>query len=230
MLERGRPGAELLAVVAHHPDPVAGLGRVVAQVADHVLDRPERNPVAQPLLRAEHREQVALVLGRVGAPKVLLGDRRRAEVLVVEDRPAVARGLERRRQVRLPDPLGQPGAERPAAGDTLDHRGHAGELVEPVVRGQRREDRLVQAAAQELDLVAVDERPEALEERRPLGCEPLEQRTRVVEREAHARVALERLDHRQIRLLKDLAEHPPEVADGLVVVDCQGQRDPGCQR
>ena len=50
------------------PDAVAGLGRVVAQVADHVLDGPERDPVAQALLRAEHRQQLALVLGRVRRP------------------------------------------------------------------------------------------------------------------------------------------------------------------
>ena len=110
-----RPGAELLAVVAHHPDAVARLGRVVAQVADHVLDRPERDPVAQALLRPEDGEQVALVLGRVGAPQVLLGDRGRAEVLVVEDRPAVAGRGERRRQVGLPDALGEPGAASAAA-------------------------------------------------------------------------------------------------------------------
>ena len=160
-----RPGAELLAVVAHHPDPVARLGRVVAQVADDVLDRPERDPVAQALLRPEDREQVALVLGRVGAPQVLLGDRRRAEVLVVEDRPAVAGRGERRRQVGLPDALGEPGAGRTAPGDALDHAGHPRQLVDAVALGERREDRLVQAAAQDLDLVLVDEGAQPLEER-----------------------------------------------------------------
>ena len=48
-----RPGAELLAVVAHHPDAVAVLGRVVAQVVDDLLDLAERDPVAQALLGAE---------------------------------------------------------------------------------------------------------------------------------------------------------------------------------
>ena len=86
-----RPAAELLAVVAHHPDPVAGVGGVVAQVVDDLTDLAERDAVAQALLRAEDPQQVALVLGRVRAPEVLLGDRRGAEVGVVEDRPVVAR-------------------------------------------------------------------------------------------------------------------------------------------
>ena len=51
------PGAELLAVVAHHPDPVAVLRRVVAQVLDDRLHRPERDPVAEALLGPEDREQ-----------------------------------------------------------------------------------------------------------------------------------------------------------------------------
>ena len=50
---RARPAAELLAVVAHHPDALAILGRVAAQVVDQVADRLPRDPVAQTLLGAE---------------------------------------------------------------------------------------------------------------------------------------------------------------------------------
>ena len=66
------------------------------------------------------RQELALVLGRVRAPEVLLGDRRGAEVGVVEDRPVVAGGGQRGRQVRLPDALGEPGAARPAAERRLE--------------------------------------------------------------------------------------------------------------
>ena len=230
MLVGRRPGPELLAVVAHHADPVAGLGGVVAEVADDVLDVPERDPVAQALLGPEDRQQPALVLGRVGAPQVRLGDRGRPEVLVVEDRPAVARADQRRRQVRLPDALGQPRPERTPAGDPLDHLGHPRELVDPVLLGQRGEHGLVQAAAEDLDLAAVDQRAQPLEEGGSLGRQPLEQRARVVQREPDARVALEGRDHRQVGLLVHLGEHPAEVADRLVVVDGEGERDAGCHR
>ena len=47
-----------------------------------------------------------------------------------------------------------------------------------------------------------------------------------MERHADTRVALERLEHRQVRLLVDLGEDPAEVADGLVVMDGEGERDP----
>ncbi len=221
-----RPGAELLAVVAHHAHPVAGLGGVVAQVVDHGLDRPERDPVAQALLGAEHREQVALVLGGVGAPQGLLGDRGGPEVLVVEDRPAVSGPGQRGRQVWLPHALGQPCPARPAAGQRLQAVRHPGQLVEAVALGQGGQDRLVQAAAEELDLPARHQRAQAFEELRPLGRQPLEQRARVVQRQPDAGVALERLEHRQVGLAVDLREHPAEVADGLVIVDRQRQRDP----
>jgi len=57
---------------------------------------------------------MALVLGRVGPPEILFRDRRRAEMRVVEDRPVVARGDERARQVGFPDPLSAPRPARPA--------------------------------------------------------------------------------------------------------------------
>ena len=90
-----------------------------------------------------------------GPQSAFLGDRRGPEVGVVEDRPAVAGRDERRRQVRLPDPLGEPGAARPAAEHALELVGHPDELADPVALGQRGEDRLVPAAADDLDLAAV---------------------------------------------------------------------------
>ena len=120
MLPGRRPGTELLAVVAHRPDPRAVLGGVLAQVVDDLLDVAERDPVAQALLGPEDAQELALVLRRVRAPQVLLRDRRRAEVGVVEDRPVVAGGDQRGRQVRFPDALGQPGPGRPPSEQTLD--------------------------------------------------------------------------------------------------------------
>jgi len=39
-------------------------------------------------------------------------------------------------------------------------------------------------------------------------------------------MALERIDHREIGVLEGLGDHPAEVADGLMVVKGQRQRDP----
>ena len=219
------PGAELLAVVAHHADPLPGLCRVLAQVGDHVIDLAERDQVAEALLRAEDRQHAALVVRRVRPPVAIFGDRRRSEVVVVDDRPAVAGGDERRRHVRLPDPLGEPGTARPAAGDALHRVGHLLELADPVALGERREHRLVVAAAEQLHLAAVDEAAESLQEVRPLGAHPVEERPGVVEGEPHPGMALQRLDQRQVGVLEDIRDDPSEVADGLVVVNREGEGD-----
>ena len=184
-----------------------------------------RDAVAQALLRAEDGQQPALVVGRVGAPHVVLGDGRAAQVVVVEHGVRVAGVDQGRRQRRLPDALRQPRAAGSDAEPSLQVGAHALELAEPVAVGQRRQDRLEVAAADDLDLAAGDERPQPLEERRLVGVEPLEQRPGVVQRHAHARMALERPDHRLVGALVDLVDDPAEVAHRLVVVEDQRERD-----
>ena len=176
-----RPRTELLAVIAHRPDPLAILRRMIAQVADDVLDSAERDPVAETLFRAEDRQELSLVLRRVRSPQVLLADRGSPEVRVVKDRPVVTGGDERGRQVRLPDPLGQPGAPGSAAEEGGRFVAHPAELADPVALRQRGEDGFVVAAAEDLDLLARDERTEPHDEVRALGAQPLEERSRVVQ-------------------------------------------------
>ena len=119
-----------------------------------------------------------------GPQSASFGDRGRPEVGVVEDRPLVAGRDERRRQVGLPDPLGEPGAARAVAEQSLQLVGHPDELADPVALRQGREDRLVPAAADDLDLAAPDEAGQPVEELGPLGPQPGQQGTGVVEREA----------------------------------------------
>ena len=76
------------------------------------------------------RQELALVLGRVRAPQVLLRDRRGPEVGVVEDRPVVAGRDQRGRQVRLPDALGEPGPARPPPERRLELVGHPAQLAD----------------------------------------------------------------------------------------------------
>jgi hypothetical protein len=222
----GRPGAELLAVVAHRPEPLAVIGRVVAEVADHVVDLGERDPVAETLLRPEDGQDLALVVGRVRPPQVVLGDGRRPEMGVVEDGPVVAGRDEGRRQVGLPDALGEPGAARPAAEGRLDLVGHPAELADTVALGQGGEDRLVPAAADDLDLAALGKGGEAADELGPLGAEPGKEGAGVVEGDADPGMTLEGADHREVGPVVGLGDHPAEVADGLVIVEGQRQRDP----
>ncbi len=158
------PGAELLAVVAHRSEAVARLGRVVAQVADDVVDLGERDPVAKALLGAEDGQDLALVVGGVRAPQVVLGDGRGPEVGVVEDGPVVAGRDERGRKVRLPDALREPRATRAATERRLELVGHPDQLPDPVALGQGGEDRFVPAAADDLDLAPLGQHRQAGDE------------------------------------------------------------------
>ena len=129
------------------------------------------------------------------------------------------------RQIRLPDPLGEPRAARPSAEQPLQLVGHPDELADPVALGQGGEDRLIPAAADDLDLAAPDEPPEALDELGPFGGDPVEEGTGVVESELNAGMPFEGLEHRQVGLFVGLGNDPAEVADGLVVVDRQRYRN-----
>ena len=156
-----RPRPELLAVVAHHPDPVPVLGGVVAEIVDDLLDVPERDPVAQALLRPEHAQELALVLGRVRTPQILLGDGGGTEVGVVEDRPVVAGRDQRCREVWFPDTFGQPGPDRPLPEQSLEFLAPSAALADPITLRERGEDRFVVATADDLDLVARRRAPTA---------------------------------------------------------------------
>ena len=226
MLPGRRPRPELLAVVAHHPDPLAIVGGVLAQVVDDLVHLAEGDPVAEPLLGPEDAQDVALVLGRVWAPEVLLGDGGRPEMRVIEDRPGIARGDQGGRQVGLPDALGEPRPVGPPPEDRLDLVGHPARLAEAVALGERGQDGLVQTATEDLDLAALDQRDQPVDEPGLLGAQPVEERPRVMEREADPRVAFQRRDHRLVGLSEDLGEDPAEVPDRLVVVDRERERDP----
>ena len=152
------------------PTRVAVLGRVVAQVADDVLDAAERDPVAQPLLRPEHASAGCpgprSCTRPTGSPP---GSTRRGSA----GRRGSSTGSRRRRAPSAgPAPRRARRARRPgpAARDPLELVGHPRQLGDAVALRERREDRLVQAAAQELDLAALDERAQPLEEVRALGA------------------------------------------------------------
>jgi hypothetical protein len=144
---------------------------------------------------------------------------------IVEDGPTVAGGHERRRQVGLPHAFCEPGATRPPAEDGLELISHTHELAHPIALRQRGEDRLVPAATDDLHLTPIDERSQALNEARPLGTKPGEEGARVVEGEVDAGVTLQRIEHRQVGVVVGVGDDPAEVADGLVVMKRQGERD-----
>ena len=97
-----------------------------------------------------------------------------------------------------------------ALGRALEQQGHAGAS---------------KVAARYLDLVALDQCPQPLDGFGPGGLEPVEEGARVVQAQAHARVPLERVEHGRVGPLPVLVEDEAEVADGLMVVQDQRERD-----
>ena len=159
MLQGVRPGAELLAVVAHGAEPLAALRGGVPEIGDHLVDIAERDAIAEPLLRAEDRQQPALVVGRIRPPHRVLLDGGRPEVGIVDDRRGIAGRHQGRRQVGFPDTFGEPGGPGPVAHQCLDRLGHARQLLDPVPLWKRGEDRLEVRTADDLHLSARGERP-----------------------------------------------------------------------
>ena len=190
----------------------------------------ERDPVAQALLGAEDRQQAGpgprSCRRPTGSSSGIDG---RAEVLVVEDRPAGSR--RRRAPSAGPAPRRARRATRRAAAGRRSASTTSRHPRQLVRRGRARAARRGPARTGRRPGSRPGRgRPARRSRSRnvgPLGRQPLEQRARVVQRQPDARVALERLDHRQVGLLVDLGEHPAEVADRLVVVDGEGERDAG---
>ena len=105
----------------------------------------------------------------------------------------------------------------------LEVVGHHVDLPARVALRQHREHRLVEAAAEQLDLTALDERAQLVEVVGPLALDPLEQRPGVVQRHLHRRELGERVDERPVAVVVRLLEHVPEVSVGLMVVDGEEQ-------
>ncbi len=221
---RVRPEAELLSVIA------VGRGRaavVLCQVVDDLLRRGEWDPVAEPLVDGEDGRRVPGLLGDVIAGNPILRHASGAEVGVVEERVADAGLREDPRQIGIPDALGQPHALRPCPEVPLAEHGHHLELTDRVMIGEHREDGLVEAAAQDLDLSPLDQRAEALEVRGPVLLDPLEQRTREVQADLHRLEPLDQIRDRPIAALVGVREDVLEVADGLVIVEDEEERPGG---
>ena len=199
----------------------------LAQVGDDLLDIVERDQVAEPLLGPEDGQEPALVVRGVGAPhRVLAGPRRHGGA----NRRGSSSGSRRPRATweRGSQTRSASHAPRGALAEAWPRRvvairpaGHA------IALRQRREDRLVQPAAQDLDLPALHQGAQVRATNAGwLGAQPLQQRPGVVQPDADLGMPLERLDHRLVGLLEDLLEDPAEVADRLVVVERQRERDP----
>ena len=193
------------------PRRVAVLGRVLAEVLDDVVDLAGTGSGSGGPARSRRRAGGWPWSSVVyGAPEGLLGDGGGTEMRVVEDRPRVAGRGERRRQVRLPDPLREPGAASAGARTCASSSSAIRcELADPVALRQRGEHRLVEAAAQRPrpGRASTRARSRVMNSGRSARSHS-SSGPRVVQRHPDGRVALERLEHRQVGEVVDLARTP----------------------
>src|SRR5207253_9979052 len=148
----------------------------------------------------------ALILGYEGRGDVLRPQTRREEVLVVEHCGCDSRFSEKRRQMRLPDALGEPRPERALSEDRVYSIGKRTNLSHPVAPRDSHQDRLVITPGEKLDLSPSDEVREVADDVRPVRLKPVKERAREVKTRLYFGVPVEGGNERGIRPLGHILE------------------------
>src|SRR6266850_1919796 len=178
----------------------------------------------RPLVDREDPQAVALLVGQVVAAERVDVEARQREVSIVDQHVLDAGLAQHTRQVRLPDALGEPHPARTDSEVRLEERREPLDLTDLVEVRQHGQDRLVESTGQELHLSARGEGPEEVEGTGRVLAQPLEQAAGIVDAQPDLRALVEPLEERPIGALGRLDHHVVEVADRLVVVDAETER------
>src|SRR2546428_8933029 len=127
------------------------LGAQLPQKGCSLLRWPERNQVAQSLVDREQTDPAAVGLGQMRTVQLLVPKSADQEMPVVDERVFHAGVGEIGRQLRLPDPLGEPQSGRRHPEAPLEVLAHAADLLEAVGAGERGPDRLIESGEQHLE-------------------------------------------------------------------------------
>ena len=149
------------------------------------------------------------------------------EMNVVEQSVADARGVQYRRELRLPDAFGQPRARGAPAKVMFEIGGEASDLFALIVGRNADENGFVEAAANHFNLSTLDQGAELGEIFRAIFFEPLQQRAGIVQRGVNLRMLFEELDERLIGFVVAGFQDAAEIAARLVRVNQQGQMELG---
>ena len=148
-LMRAGPDAELLPVVTENGRPARVADR--SEIGLDVLERVERDEIAQGLVDRKDAQAPAFVLGDIGRGQV--ADARIMKMLFIEEGELDPRRRQGPRQVGLPDALRQPEAPGLLAEILAQKIVHHPDLPEAVLLRDNGQDGLVESAAEELDLM-----------------------------------------------------------------------------
>jgi hypothetical protein len=169
-----------------------------------------------------------LLLGQVVAAERLRVEPGQSKVRVVDQDELHAGLPQHAREVGLPDPLGEPHAPGGHPEARLDELGERLDLPDLVPVRQQRENRLVEAAGQELHLPVGGESSEQIEGGSRALLEGGQQAPRAVDGQGQAGAGLrDGLQERMIGAEDRIVDDPVEVADRLVVVDTEEEVERG---
>src|SRR5258706_751831 len=158
------PTAELFPVIAHCQDTPAVRGCEGAQGFYSLVYGSPGNGIAHDFAGSEDLQDGALILGGVVAIEVAILQPYIFEMYIIQDGPLDARLADQARQSWFPDPLGDPHAtclHSEAVGDAIRQAANLGNFV--AVRDGR-EVWLVVAVAHDLNLIALFQFRDALQE------------------------------------------------------------------
>src|SRR5215468_4591763 len=110
MFERAGPASEFLHVVAHRCHAAGMRRRCILQIRNGVFYFSERQQIPERLLPREESHTLSLVFRNVRTKKFLWFKSRRKKMVIVHKRIAHLRSSQRRRQLWLPNSLGEPSA------------------------------------------------------------------------------------------------------------------------
>jgi len=145
--------------------------------------------------RGEDGQLVPLLFGDVVTKEVLvLVEPDLLEMRVIDNHVPGSRLGQRLGQVRLPDAFRQPQPGRFRAEQAADGLGQLPDLAYLVRVRQRRQDRLIVAASQNLNLAALYQRPDALQKAGVVLRQPFQQAAGKMQPDVDSRMALQQLD------------------------------------
>ena len=219
-----RPTAEFFTIIGKHKEARPPFTAALLEVSDGIAGLLERDQVAQPFIDREDIEGITFFFGAVVMiPVCVTGIMKMAVVHRQVLDPSLADGT---RQMRLPDPLGEPHPPRLYAEKLLQPGAHHLDLADLVFIGDRRQDRFVVGAAEDLYPAGFDKRLQPPDEIGFLFDDPVQQAAGVMQRHLDRGKTLQNCDKGLVTpceiILKDLIKIPHR----LVIVQRKGEVDP----
>ena len=222
---RAGPDAEFFHVVAHRGDATGMEICGVPQIRDDLFDFAEGDEVAQRLVARIEPHGLAAIFGDVVSEKLLRLEAGGEEVDVIHKRVGDVCGGECGWKLGFPDTFGEPSAGGKLAEMSFEIGGEARDLFSLIFRRDRNQNGFVKAAANELDLAALDQFFQAREIFGAMFFDPGEERAGVVQAEMNARMFFQFLDKGEITGIVGFFQDMLEIAAGLVGVNEQSEME-----